>query len=91
MNFYVLIGHGGKASVLSVTLDKAAQDDLTAMFERLADPIVDGDHVAFDPGYRADEGEIVTISPYALPSVLLHVGNGRRSSEPSSSGRSRHA
>jgi len=70
MNFYVLIGHGGKASVLSVTLDKATQDDLTAMFKRLADPIVDGDHVAFDPGYRADEGKIVTISSYALPAVL---------------------
>jgi hypothetical protein len=70
MNFYVLIGHGGKASLLGVTLDKTAQDDLTEMFKRLADPIVDGEHVAFDPGYRADEGEIVTISPYSLPSVL---------------------
>ena len=56
--------------MLSVTLDKATQDDLTAMFKRLADPIVDGDHVAFDPGYRADEGKIVTISSYALPAVL---------------------
>ena len=36
MNFYVLIGHGGKASVLGVTLDKAAQDDLTSLFKRLA-------------------------------------------------------
>lgn len=70
MNFYVLIGHGGRASVLGVTLDKAAQDDLTSLFKRLADPIVEGEHVTFDPGYRADEGEIVTISPYALPSVL---------------------
>ena len=74
MNFYALIGHGAKAAVLAVTLDKNAQNDLTAMFKRLADTIVDGDHVAFDPGYRADEGEIVTISLYELPSALSLLG-----------------
>jgi hypothetical protein len=75
MNFYVLIGHGAKAAVLAVTLDKPAQDDLSAMFTPLADAIVDGEHVSFDPGYRADEGEIVTISPYALPSMLSLLGS----------------
>jgi hypothetical protein len=49
MSFYVLIGHGAKAAVLAVTLDKPAQDDLTAMFTPLAEAIVDGDHVSFDP------------------------------------------
>src|SRR5437762_3232365 len=75
MNFYVLIGQSAKAAVFAVTLDKAAQNDLTAMFKRLADAIVDGDHVTFDPGYRADEGEIVTISSYALTSVLAPLGS----------------
>lgn len=70
MNFYVLTGQGAKAAVLAVTLDKAAQDDLTGMFKRLADAIVEGDHVAFDPGYRADEGEVVTLSSYELSSGL---------------------
>ena len=75
MNFYVLVGQGTKAAVLAVTLDRAAQDDLTAMFKRLSDAIVAGDHVAFDPGYRADEGEIVTISSYELPSGLSLLGS----------------
>ena len=73
MNFYLVVGQGAQASVLAVTLDKAAQDDLTAMFHRLANDIVESDHVAFDPGYRADHGEIVTISPYRLPTILVSL------------------
>jgi hypothetical protein len=75
MNFYVLTGQGATAAVLAVTLDKAAQNDLRAMFKRLADVIVEGDHVAFDPGNRANEGEIVTISSYELPSGLSLLGS----------------
>jgi hypothetical protein len=75
MNFYLLTGQGAKAAVLAVTLDKAAQDDLRAMFKRLADAIVDGDHVAFHTGYRPDEGEIVTISSYEPPSGLSLLGS----------------
>jgi len=73
MNFYVVSGQGANASVLAVTLDKAAQDDLTAMFDRLANDIVKSDHLAFDPGYRADPGEIVTISPYRVPTILVSL------------------
>jgi hypothetical protein len=75
MNFYVLTGQGGKAAVLAVTLDNAAQHDLRAMFNRLADVIVDGDHVAFNPRHRANEGETVTISSYELPSGLSLLGS----------------
>jgi hypothetical protein len=67
--------------VLAVTLDKAAQNDLRAMFKRLADVIVDGDHVAFDPGNRANEGEIVTISSYELPSGLSLLGSASVAAE----------
>jgi hypothetical protein len=80
MNFYVLTGQGATAAVLAVTLDRAAQHDLRAMFKRLADVIVDGHHVAFDPGHRANEGEIVTISSYELPSGLSLLG--RRALRP---------
>jgi hypothetical protein len=81
MNFYVLTGQGATAAVLAVTLDKAAQNDLRAMFKRLADVIVDGDHVAFDPGNRANEGEIVTISSYELPSGLSLLGSASVAAE----------
>jgi hypothetical protein len=73
MNFYAILGHRPNTSVLTVILDKAAQDDLTAMFKRLTDEIVAGDHVPFDPGYHADQGEIVTISPYTLPAALVSL------------------
>jgi hypothetical protein len=73
MNFYVILGHAASTAVLAVTLDKSAQDDLTAMFNRLATDVVESDHVAFDPGYRADQGEIVTISPYRLPTILVSL------------------
>jgi hypothetical protein len=75
MNFYLLTGQGATAAVLAVTLDRAAQNDLRAMFKRLADVIVDGDHVPFDPGNRANDGEIVTISSYELPSGLSLLGS----------------
>lgn len=73
MNFFVVSGHGAGIAVLSVTLDKSAQAELTALFTRLADEVVASDHVPFDPGFRADEGEIVTISPYALPAGLASL------------------
>lgn len=70
MNFFVVSGHAAGTAVLSVTLDKSAQAELTAMFTRLADDVVGSDHVPFDPAYRANEGEVVTISRYALPAGL---------------------
>lgn len=75
MNFYAILGDRANASVLTVTLDKAAQEDLTAMFKRLADEIVASDHVPFDPGYRADQGEVITILPYTLSTVLASLNS----------------
>ena len=70
MNFYVTIGHRADAVVRELILDKPAQDDLTQLFTGLADQVLKGDHVEFDPGYRPDEGEIITIDEYAVVSTF---------------------
>jgi hypothetical protein len=70
MNFYVLAGTSTNHSVFSLVLDNDAQNALSSMFQPLVDSIRTGEHVSFDPGYRPDEGEIVTVSPYSLPKTL---------------------
>ena len=81
MNFFVVSGHGAGASVLALILDKAAQEELTAMFTQLAHEIVASDHVPFDPGYRADDGEVVTIAPYTWPSLLAALASATTAAE----------
>jgi len=70
MNFYALVGSRTNQAVLSITLDSDAQVELSSMFERVLKDISAGDHVTFDPGYRADENEVITVSPYNSPASL---------------------
>jgi hypothetical protein len=78
MNFYVLAGSRGNPTVLALTLDNEAQDALSGMLTPLINALRTADHVDFDAGYKADEGEIVAVSPYELPaglSVLLNAAD----------------
>jgi hypothetical protein len=55
---------------LHLNLDKPAQAELTAMFTPIVKATKTADTVPFDPSYRADAGEVLTITPYTLPSGL---------------------
>ncbi len=82
MTFYLAIGRdGGHTSILALPLDKVSQEELTEMFERLASTILQRDHRPFDPGYRADEREIVTIAPYELPIAWSALGSAGAAGE----------
>lgn len=70
MNFYALVGSRRNQSVLNLTLDNDAQAELSSMFERVLEDVSAMDQVKFDPNYRADENEIVTVSPYNLPTSV---------------------
>jgi hypothetical protein len=70
MNFYVLAGTRANPTVLALTLDNEAQSALTAMITGLVEAVRAADHIQFDAGYRADEGEIVTLSPFELTGTL---------------------
>ncbi len=73
MNFYAIVGRGSSTAVHALRLDMPAQEDLTIMFERLAEQVFHADHRGFVPGYRAEQGEVVTIAPYTLPSALSRL------------------
>jgi len=75
MNFYALAGTRAKRSVLALTLDSDAQEALSSMFEALVRQIRTADHVPFDPGYRAGEGEIIAVSPFEVPAALSSLSS----------------
>jgi len=75
MNFYVLGGTRTSPTLLALTLDNEAQMALTVMMTGLVQTIRTGDHVAFEPGYRPGEGEIVTLSPFELSGGLSVLSN----------------
>jgi hypothetical protein len=70
MNFYAVIGRTAAATLRAVVLDRSAQDELTATFSSQMEMVRQADRVAFDPSYRADQGEVVSITDYELPSML---------------------
>jgi hypothetical protein len=70
MNFYAVGGTHVDPTILTLNLDKAAQDELTAMFAPIVKATKTADTVPFDPSYRPDAGEIVTVASYTLPSGL---------------------
>lgn len=70
MNFYAVGGTHVEPTVFTLNLDKAAQDELTAIFAPIVKATKTADAVPFDPSYRADDGEILTVTPYTLPSGL---------------------
>jgi hypothetical protein len=75
MNFYGLVGTRSKQSVLALTLDNDTQEALSSMFDHLADGILTGEQISFDPNYRAADDEIIVISPYAPPPSLSSLFN----------------
>lgn len=75
MNFYALAGTRAHPTVLAMTLDSETQSGLTAMLSGLVEQVKAADHVEFDPGYRADQGEIITLSPFELPGALSVLNN----------------
>jgi len=70
MNFYVLRGTRADTAVLKLVLDKTAQGDLSQMLGSRATEMATGEHTKFASGYRPDEDEIISLSPYALPEML---------------------
>jgi Kiwa protein KwaB-like len=75
MNFYVLAGTRTNPSVLVLTLDNQSQAALTDMMMGLVETVKAADHVEFEAGYKADEGEVVTLSPFELPDALSALTN----------------
>lgn len=71
MNFYVLAGSRTNPTVLALLLDNEAQSALTSMTTSLVEAVRRGEHVAFEAGYRPDEGEIVTLSPFELQGLSV--------------------
>ena len=60
MNFYFLSGRFAGTVISRLTLDKLAQEDLTAMLGSRATEMVTGEHIQFAAGYRPEDGEIVS-------------------------------
>jgi hypothetical protein len=75
MNFYVLAGTRAHPTVLALTIDNEAQSALSAMMTGLVETVRAADHVEFEAGYKADESEIVTLSPFELPGALSSLTN----------------
>lgn len=75
MNFYVLEGSRARALVLSLTLDAESQEALSAMMAGLVEGVQAADHVEFEHGYKSDDGEIVSLSPFELSGALAVLTN----------------
>jgi hypothetical protein len=70
MNFYAVIGRRSAVQIRTLILDRRAQEELTETFASLSETVRQADQVNFDPSYRADGGEVITISDYQLPSTF---------------------
>lgn len=75
MNFYVLTGSRASARLLALTLDADSQEALSAMMAGLVGDVEAADHVAFEHGYKSDDGEIVSLSPFELSGPLAVLTN----------------
>ncbi len=75
MNFYVLEGSRAKAQVLALTLDADSQEALSAMMAGLVEEVQAADHVEFEHGYKSDDGEVVSLTPFELSGPLAVLTN----------------
>jgi hypothetical protein len=76
LNFYVLSGEISAPSLRRVPLERALQQDLTVHFESLRSLFKTraGEHIAYDPGYHPEPGEVVCVPGFKLPPRLMALG-----------------
>ncbi|MGC4087608.1 MAG: hypothetical protein QM756_06885 [Polyangiaceae bacterium] len=75
-NFYVSCGDPAAPKLYKAPLERSLQQELTVHFEALRAQFKarGEDHVAYDPGYRPEPGELFRVPDFRLPARLRALG-----------------